>query len=317
MVQQYFRQVTLFVGDAAGNGLDLSDMQIKFETHRGDYQTPNWTTVRVYNLSDATVRALQIKQYNKLVLKAGYQGNFGIIFQGTIKYKYKGHESNIDSYLDLIAADGDSAYNFAVVNKTLAAGSTPSQHLSTISEATAPYGVTAAPDQPPLAENKLPRGKVMFGMARDFMRKLADTQNATWSIQESKLQLNLQTAYLPGNPVVLTSASGLIGFPEETLNGLNIKCLLNPGIRIGTTVKIDNANIQQFHLDVTIQSDLQQTFLNQMKNDDGLYKVLVAEHYGDTRGNEFYSKLICIGVNGSIPPGSPLFYQTSVAPYGS
>lgn len=316
MTQQYGRQVSLVVGTKGGDGLDLSQMQIKFETHRGDYQTPNWCIVRIYNLSTDTVKALQVKEYSQLTLKAGYEGNFGIIFQGTIKYKYRGHESNVDSYLDLVAADGDSAYNFAVVNTTLAAGSTAQTQLAALAKATDAYGVGLAPYQPPLNTTKLPRGKVMFGPAKDKMRILAANNGASWSIQDGKMQLILQTSYLPGAPVKLTSDTGLTGFPVETLNGLIVRALLNPSIKIGTAIQIDNASIQQFHLDVSIQSDIQQQFLNQMKNDDGLYKVLIAEHSGNTRGNDFYTQLTCIGINGSIPPSSPLFTKSSVAPYG-
>ena len=165
MVQQYIRQVTLFVGDNAGNGLDLSELQFKFEVHRGDVQTPNWASIRVYNLSDATVKALHTKEFSQVTLKAGYAGNFGIIFQGTLKYRCRGHETNVDSYLDLIAADGDSAYNFAVVSTSLAAGSEPTDHLFAIANATSEYGVTAAASQPPLNTNSLPRGKVMLECA--------------------------------------------------------------------------------------------------------------------------------------------------------
>lgn len=317
MTQQYLRQVSLVVGDASGNGLDLSDLHLKFETHRGDYQTPNWCVIRVYNLSDATVKQLQAKEYTKVTLKAGYAGNFGIIFQGTVKYKYKGHESNVDSYLDIIAADGDSAYNFAVVNTTLAAGSTPQQQFDAVMKATTGYNVTAAEVQPPLNTNTLPRGKVMFGMARDCMRVLADNNNCSWSIQDGKVQLVSQTAYIPGDPILLNSATGLIGFPEQTLNGLIVQCLLNPNIKIGSRVQINNADILPFELDVSLQAGIQQSFLDQMKDDDGQYKVLVAQHIGDTRGNPFYTRLICIGINGSIPPGSPVFYQQAVMPYGS
>ncbi|WP_261378568.1 hypothetical protein [Burkholderia sp. KBS0801] len=38
-------------------------------------------------------------------------------------------------------ADGDSAYNFAVVNSTLAAGSAATDHMSIATAAMYPYGV--------------------------------------------------------------------------------------------------------------------------------------------------------------------------------
>jgi hypothetical protein len=314
MPKQYLRKISLVVGSPGGQALDLSDLQFKFQVRRGDFQTPNSATIRVYNLSDQTVKKLQTKEFSQLVLQAGYEGNYGTIFNGTIKYKYKGHESAIDSYLDLVAADGDSAYNFAVINTSLAAGSKPEDHLSAISSAMETYGVTKDDTQPPLSTNTLPRGKVMYGMARDYARVLAQSNGSTWSIQDSKLQLILQTSYRPGDPIVLTSASGLIGFPEQTQNGIRIKTLLNPSIKIGTRVQIDNASVQLFHFDLSIPGQVTNTLVPKL-DDDGMYKVLVSEHSGDTRGNPFYTDLVCIGVNASIPAGSPLIFKQAVAPY--
>ena len=317
MTQLYNRAVTLYVGDTAGNGLDLSEMQIKFDTRNGDFQTPNTCTIRVYNLSAATTQQLKAKEFTTVVLKAGYVGNFGIIFSGQIRYVYVGHETNIDSYIDIVAADGDAAYNFSVINTSLAAGSTPAQQLAAISNATAPQGVTAAASQPPLPTTGLPRGKVMFVMAKDYMRILADTVDATWSIDNGQIQLDLQTSYLPGEVIELNYNTGLVGFPEETLNGLIVRCLLNPYIFYGRIIKLNNDRINPAHLDININTQLQQGFLDQMANKDGLYKVFVVEHSGDTRGNSYFTKMICIGVNGTVPPNSNLAYKKEISPYGS
>jgi len=315
MTQQYLRQASLLVGSPGGQALDLSEMQFKFEVRRGDFQTPNSCMVRVYNLSDATVKQLQTKEFSQLILKAGYDGNFGLIFQGTIKYKYRGHESSIDSYLDLVAADGDSAYNFAVVRQSRSAGSTPSDHFGILSNAMEAYGVTQAQNQPPIGQNALPRGKVFYGMARDYMRVLANSNGCTWSIQDGKLQLILHTSYLPGAAIVLTSATGLIGFPEQTQNGIRVRTLLNPSIKIGSRIQIDNESVQRFNFNLSIPGQVS-NFLVPSLSDDGFYKVLISEHEGDTRGNNWYTDLVCIGVNASIPPGSPLIFKAGVNPYG-
>lgn len=315
MTTQYLRKVSLVVGQPGGPGLDLSDLQFRFRVNRGDIQTPNSLEVRVYNLSEATVKQLQTKEFTQVVFQGGYEDNFGVLFNGTIKYKYRGHETNIDSYLDIIAADGDSAYNFAVVNASLAAGSKPTDHLKIIAKAMQPQGVTLGSNQPPLNENALPRGKVFFGMAKDHLRNVANTNNATWSIQDNKLQLILKTSYQPGDAIVLNSATGLIGFPEQTQNGIRMRTLLNPSIKVGSRIQIDNESLNQFHLDVGLQAPIEQAMIDLMKSDDGFYKVLVSEHHGDTRGNAYYTDLTCIGVNASIPPGSPLIYKAAVAPY--
>ncbi|MGC8011077.1 hypothetical protein ACP3WR_24425, partial [Salmonella enterica] len=67
-----------------------------------------------------------------------------------------------------------------------------------------------------LPKNPLPRGKVMFGMARDFMRGAARTAQAVWSIQDGKVQLVPETSYRPGLIPVITSETGMIGLPEQT-----------------------------------------------------------------------------------------------------
>jgi hypothetical protein len=51
--------------------------------------------------------------------------NVGTIFEGSIKYVRTGHETKVDSCVELIAADGGAGYNFAIVSTTLAAGQPP------------------------------------------------------------------------------------------------------------------------------------------------------------------------------------------------
>lgn len=298
-VPQYLRQISLKVGDADA-ALDLSDMRIRFAVRRGDTKTPNTADIRVYNLSENTVQRIQ-KEFIRVVLQAGYAGNYGIIFDGTIKQVRRGRESQTDTYIDITAADGDSAYNWSVVSASLAAGSTAEDHTQAALGAMASRGITQG-DVAPLSLNRLPRGKVMFGMTRDFLDVTGKTQDVSWSIQDGKLTLIPNTAYLPGEPVVVTSATGMIGLPEQSQNGINVKTLLNPGIRIGRRLKIDNASIQRLRLNPAplTEANTSLALVQIATNADGMYKVLVANHYGDTRGNEWYTDTICISVDATL-----------------
>ncbi|MCK1783437.1 hypothetical protein L9Z73_03390 [Pseudomonas sp. TNT11] len=319
-IPQYLRQISLKVGDAK-SALDLSDMRIRFAVRRGDFKTPNSADIRVYNLSPDTVRRVQ-KEFERVVLQAGYAGNYGVIFDGTIKQVRRGRESQTDTYIDITAADGDSAYNFAVMNVTLAAGSTASDHLQQALSSMASRGVTMG-EAPDLAVNRLPRGKVFYGMTRDFLDILGKTQDVSWSIQDGKLTLIPNNAYLPGEAVVVTSATGMIGLPEQTQNGINVRTLLNPGIRIGKRLQINNTSIQQYRYGLSISAGSSNSFVKQQANiaDDGFYKAFVVDHYGDTRGNEWYTDTICLSIDSTVPIG--LLPQTGgvgpvgpVKPYG-
>lgn len=309
-VPQYLRQISLKIGNDQ-QALDLSDLRIRFSVRRGDITTPNSADIRVYNVSDQTAKKAQLREFSRVVLQAGYAGNFGVIFDGTIKQVRRGRESQTDTYIDITAADGDSAYNFAVMNASLAAGSTPEDHLQAALKSMESRGITMG-EGSALSENKLPRGKVMFGMARDYLDTLGKTQDISWSFQDGKLTLIPNTAYLPGEAVVVNSATGMVGLPEQTQNGITVKMLLNPGVRIGRRLQINNSSIQLYRYGVGLNDTRQNLFTSQSAklDADGFYKVLVANHSGDSRGNEWYTDVICISVDETVPIPKGVLPQT-------
>lgn len=290
-------------------GEDLSALRIVFKTTQSDIQTPNSAAIRVCNLNDATASAIQ-KQYTNVVLQCGYEDGppLAVIFQGTIKQVRKGRESAIDSYVDILAADGDLAYNEATVCKTIAAGSTVAQRAQVPADAMASKGVSQGYTEGLAVGGILPRGKVFYGMAKDYQTDLCETTNTTWSIQNGQLQILTRKGYLPGEAVVLNSATGLIGTPEQTEGGIVARCLINPGIKIGGRVRINNADInttinKQPNAPLAYNNPLGGPQLLASVAADGIYRVLVVEHEGDTRGQPWYSNLVCLALDSSAPAG--------------
>jgi archaellin len=318
MTLQFIRKVGLVVGQSSGgNGLDLSSMQIHFQVSQQDTETPSTAIIRVFNLSDNTEKMIQ-KEFQNVVLQAGYEGegNYGQIFTGTIKQFKRGRLNAKDSYLDILAADGDKAYNFALVNKSLAAGSSVKDRVETIGQAFEKYDVSTGTlqglDKATAATGGvLPRGKVMFGLAKDQLGAPTATAGVSWNIQDGKLVTTPLTGYAPGEAIVLNSRTGMIGTPEATQNGIEVQCLLNPKIRIGTRVQIDNKLINQST--VKEQGFPRYTDLSfpATVTADGYYRVLVVEHEGECPyGESWTSTLTCLAVNQSSSP------DTSVLPYG-
>ena len=299
---QFLRKASLLVlrDDQA---LNLSDMQFTFHTVQQDVESPNNCSIRVFNLSKPTTRLIQA-EFDKVVINAGYSGQYGEIFQGDIKQFRMGRLNATDTYLDILAADGDFAYNNARVEQTLsAAQNTPAGRLDMVMKALGPYGVTQG-HTPPFFGGVLPnpRGKVAFGMARRELRGLAASNLATWSIDNGKVNIIPMSGYLPGAAVVLTALTGLIGLPEQTNEGIKAKCLLNPLITVGGLVQIDNDSINQLvkqNPNAAPVAYNQYTGIQYLAStaSDGLYRVYVAEHSGDTRGQDWYTELTCLAVN--------------------
>ena len=295
MSRQWKRAISLIVGEGSGRGLDLSALRIRFSTKKGDLQTPNSAEIRVYNLSENTAQQIQ-KEFTRVILQAGYEGNMGVIFSGNIKQVRRGRDSGTDTFLDIFAGDGDAAYNFAVLNKTLAAGSGNAERIAAGVASMSEFGVSAG-HIPEAAGPSLPRGQVLYGMARSHMRRAARAAGSSWSIQDGKVTVIPRTGYVNAPAVVLTAKTGLVGTPEQTPDGIKAKCLLNPQIQIGRRVKIDNKSILRAKKNMSYTAiDMTPGVAN-----DGFYRVLVAEFTGDTHGTEWYTNLVCLALDGTVP----------------
>jgi hypothetical protein len=317
LTQQYLRQLSLIVADPAGKGIEIGALRVVFQIIRGDLQTPNSCDCKIYNLSDDTAKRIYSPEFTQLQLLVGYQDQqLQLIFRGSIKQVRKGREDQKNTYVAITAADGDESYNFSVVALTLAAGSTQAQGIASLIQAMATRALANNPTggnsgsqpitqgyTPELSANRSVRGRTFYGLCRDELRQLAQSNDCTWSIQDGAVTLIPQAGYIPAPPILITPATGLIGVPEQTQNGLEITVLLNPSIKIGQRVQLQ-ADINQLRLGLDSKSILTnyQLALSQTKLDaQGMYYVLRAEHFGDTRGNPWYTKLTCLAVNADFP----------------
>lgn len=299
---QYLRKCSLFLTNDS-EALDLSQMRIRFRTSQSEIMTPNSATIRVYNLSDTTAKRAQ-QEFSKVTLQAGYRnGPFGVIFSGTIKQVRRGRVTPTETYLDILAADGDEGYIKGIVNKTFAAGwQTQDAIAETAKGMQVGQGYVLV--TPPVGAASRP--KVMYGMARDHMRTIANSHELVWSIQDGKLQAYPKTSYIPGTVIQLNAQTGMIGLPEQTEGGIEIKALINPALRIGAAVQINNSSIQRAFLGpnyLYAEGRLEQlpgfdSLLPKITN-DGIYRVYVAEYEGDTRGQEWYANLTCLAIDKS------------------
>lgn len=317
-VQQYLRKASLIVGaineddslqDENDTALDLSELRFRFSVQRGDTQTPNSADIRVYNVSNQTANRIRQLHHTakqpRLILQAGYGENSGILFDGQIMQVRRGRESPTDTYLDITAADGDRAYNFSTVAISMAANSSSKDHVRAVLARMVQHGIQGANLPASFDGNKSLRGRVLFGMCRDELRELARETHSNWSIQDSQVCMIPEGTYLEHDIPVITAATGMVGMPEQTPSGIKVRMLLNPLVRIGSCIRLDNSSIQQYRYSLTLTKEaVQNNFrtANAIKTaNDGLYYVMVAEHQGDTRGNEWYTDVICVAGDAMVP----------------
>lgn len=291
---QWMRKMSLLVSNSKGQAIEFDQFRVKFNIKTSSTQTPNAGDIYIYNLSYDTYLLLK-SEYTTVILSAGYQGGtYGVIHKGNIKQVIYGRESATDTFVNIISGDADLAYNFATVNTTLAAGSTYSDHINVCTKSMGSLGVvtgTIGTENP----QPLPRAKVMYGMARDHLRQIADSTDSSWNIQNGTLNFIKSSTAFGGTPVVLTSKTGMIGTPQQTNEGVNVKCLLNPYLRSGGRIQIDNRSVAQFKINLLVANS--PSDIPPPTNADGVYYILTSEFSGDTRGTDWYSSLVCLTYN--------------------
>lgn len=332
----YLRKWQLSIGGSAGaETMVLStetppyDLRMVFHVMQTDgVNTPNTAVIRVYNLSNQRTSQI-IKEFNTVQLQAGYvNGPYGLIFNGTIKQYKRGRESALDSYLDIFAAEGEIALNQATINLLNAAR----QNYTSVAHALIQQALqkdttlTQGNITPcALPGGVLPREKVLYGMYADEVRDFTKSTGTSWTVQNGKIEIRSQGEANDDAVFELTSQTGMIEVPEATQDGIEVKSLLIPTIRVRSRVKIAEKDINQYFapggqpLSLAMQSNPAQfTFpgYSDLKYyattaNDGIYTVIVVERSGDTRGNDWYNLMTCLAWN----PGAPACSATQgVAP---
>jgi hypothetical protein len=305
MSQNYMRYCKLIVAGQS-EAIDLSAMRIRFSIHHATNAIPKWIEARVYNLSKATAEKVKgMAELGFIQLDAGYIGNHGVIFQGNIKYVNLGRESPTDTYTDIYAGDGDVAFNFATVSKTFAAGSTPQDHYNEILNQYGKFGVTKGlVSFVDLSQPKYPRAVTLQGMATHALNTLATSKNALAYVDMGKLHI-VDKGHSPQvSATDLNSATGLIGMPQETVNGIIVTALIGPQFSINTRLHINQSDINPTDPvwgtggDYSfIEADFQQR-IAALDTARGTYRVLAIDWEGDTRGVPWYVTMITIGEKG-------------------
>ena len=307
---QYQRRVSIVV-ERIGAQWDFAKFRCRFEVRKGDMQSPNTCDLRIYNLSDDTANqlaAVGASEFKTLTIKVGYGEDtppalLGQIFTGTIRQVRAGRESQLDTYVDITAADGDHAYNFATVSANMVAAN-PEGVAQVLQNAMTAIGSGVLPGKIPIFSTsaKLSRGRVFYGSAKDELRDWAQDVDVVWSVQDNLLTFISMTAYQPSTaPIKLTPTSGLIGTPEQTQNGITVRCLMNPNIKIASLIVLDaTINRMRFAQDFGSVAGNLATQLQNQVNAENQYYVMWIEHVGDTRGTEWYSTMTCLSVDAKL-----------------
>ena len=307
-VRQWKRLARVEIGNATTTLL-IEELRMQFEIVKTIDKNPNTCTVRLFNLTPNHEQKIKA-EFDKIAVYAGYDqsvqtGASGkkympLIFRGNVKYVHRYRDKN-DYITEIEAGDGDKDFRQAVMNETMAAGTTMAQIVDRAIDTFKTLGGTIKGLVQVPAHGHT-RGKVLSGNTRDILDHVARDAKANWSIQDGQLDMVGINAVLPTETIVISAETGMLNAPEVNDKGIAVKSLLNPHLRVNGSIQLDNNRIRKLRQKKAALIQTAEPAEPVRLDPDGVYKILQVTHKGDTRGADWISEVECIGLDQPIPP---------------
>ena len=300
--------------------LDVSELHCTFTVKKRRAQGGSTAIVRIHNLANDTEQSI-IKEGDRIVIEAGYEGvansqdgnnapavrQYGTIFDGKIIYPSRSKDSNTDFVLTLSCIDGNDPLFMNYISMSVNKGMNQRQVFETACSGGAiPIQTDHITEK--LRQQTLPRGKVFFGMPIDYVEDVCRGNAATFFMDGGKLNLYTLLDVAEDEALEVDPYTGLIGMPQQTVDGLNFRLLLNPAIKLMTRVKLSRSELNE----VVLMPKQKQRRLD----DEWIYQAIEVTHTGDTRGNDWYTDVVGISRYGkdSMPGMLASMAQTGNQP---
>ena len=328
MSANWMRHFEIQVFGKDGKGISLSDLKVTFEIQKQPATIFNGFVgnFKIYNLSSTTQSILLSQEFTRIRVISGYKGNpdqfgnypdenIGLIFNGNIRFSIAGQDNITDSWILLQCIDSWEGHLKAAVSTTIAAGWTFNDVFRVAMNSYSPYGITAG-EVTTFPDTVFPRAKTLHASTNEIINDLARQCDAHWWYEDNKVHIVKESKPID-NLVVLNADTGLVGRPQQTMGaGVNVRCLINPNIKLGGLIRLDQGSVYRTALTTEQIASSQGGAITQTEsggniyvngiagaqpaaiNTDGDYFVGSIDYTGDTRGQNWYMDLLCLAKGG-------------------
>ncbi len=288
---QFNRIFRLTAGAEGGAGVVIESdgkkdsLRIVFDVDKDLTQQTNKSSIKIYNLSEATRKKLEVDD-TVCLLKVGYAEDIGLrrIFVGEVTYATTRREGP-DKVTELEVNDGQVAMRDTMVSLGYAGGVGARKIVDDVAGQMGLLTQIAAD----VEFASYPAGFSFVGKGTACLDKVMAASGATWSIQNNVLQVIMAGGSTNVQALVLSPSTGLIGSPERIVRGVTrpdeeatkkrkvkkdkkkkkagwkVRSLLAPTVNPGDLIRVESSTVT------------------------GWFKVESMKHTGDTHGREWYT----------------------------
>ncbi len=282
--------------DEGVNAVVVQNLRVQFDVEKHLGAEPNTCQVAIDNLAEQTRGLFQTKPL-RVRLEAGFGGQVQRLFAGDLRWgASKRDGANWRTELEL--GDGERAYKHARVRRSYRAGV---DVRTALNETAKSMDLTLPAEAAGLRElaGQFASGLSIAGSSSAQLSRLLAPFGLTWSVQDGRLQILSADGTRPGEALLISQDTGMIGSPEygppavpprvastdrepsDTPRApsaskirrdsrkpvLTVRTLLYPSATPGGRIKVESQAI------------------------NGLFKVLRVRHHGDTHGADWETEI--------------------------
>lgn len=246
---------------------------IDFEVSRDNLSGSNYSSIRIYNLSQNNRLQIQKDAYNYgylklLSLRAGYGANMPEIFRGYVSRAFSVREGN--NYITQIDCfSGGFAYTNSFTNQAFQAGTTQQTVIETLADSLPGVERGLIGSFPGVLQT----GNSYCGPTVDLLR---DLTGGGFSVDNNKVYCLNQNECRKGVIPLIDAGSGLLETPVRQESFLNFEMIFEPRIVVNQRIKINS-----------------RTGINT----NGFYKVVSLRHRGMISESVCGSLITSVGVD--------------------
>lgn len=290
---------TLTLGNDGFSGTE--SLKVTFDINYPRYEALYLATFEIWNPTVETERKI-IMEGAEVEFSAGYsQGNYGLIFKGSVFQPLFTRERVVDYKLTLMCVDGHLLYKDNFASFTLRK---EYHDMTLINELAArsknPIPVNRISSE--IDQTKKPRGVVVFSAPSNKLREITRSNGAQSFVVNNQLNIEkTKNQEIEGQEIVINPQTGLIGTPQQVDYGIEFKTLLNPNLVLAYPAKWVKLDLSE----VTVQ--LQRSNGPSPNNApvpiipaEGNFLVASVRHHGDTRGNDWYTDVVGYSLAGKM-----------------
>ena len=275
--RRFLRSVRLTIGEA-GQAVRITDLLVKFRIRREATDTPAEGHVDVYNLNESNETRIR-ERAERVVLEAGYAGQLETIFDGDVR-RVERQRVNLDRITRVHVGGNVEARTRSIFIRSYE-GEVAVRDI--VADGVATLGLTLGPlDLIP--ESAVETDFRYSGPTHVMLTQRLRPLGVRWYEADGTIHFTRLRRSIDDRPggVLISERSGMVGSPTVTDDGIRVRTLLDPRLRLDTLIRVESAVLP----DAASGDSLN---LRAGEFHQAEWKIVTVEHTGDNREGQFHT----------------------------